>query len=134
HVVNLPHRVRGAPVFADMQVVTALGAGQATPVGYDALVDYARADAVALDRSAGEPVRVGAEAVEIDLEAPASFRSGLVWPSLDGTDTGSGLRLHVGAGLTARVPLSEVPAERIWYWSEGHLHPVVTRAGAGAPR
>jgi hypothetical protein len=122
-IVNVPHRVRGAPVFPDLAAVVTLGTGRTMTVGYSALIDYPGPDAPGLDRSAGEPVRVSAEGVAIDLVAPPGMRSGLVWP-LSQDQATPPLVVRGPGRYTARVPVTEAPVESIWYWSEGHLHRV----------
>lgn len=122
-VVNLPHRIHGAPVTGDLHAAVRLSGGRSIPVRPLTLIDYPRPDSPAL---AG-PVscRPGAGAAVL-LSVPHGLFGRFVHAPRGGAAHGITRRGDVvGVDLPPASP--SAPA---FVWSRGSLEPVCLHGGA----
>jgi hypothetical protein len=132
-VVDMPHRVRGAPVFADFGAALRLSEGIDQAVRYAVLVDFARHDAAVQDRSPEPRMERTDDDLQVPLEAPRRFRSGFAWPhpppdvtqpvDLPAMATAVAARVQFGdpERLRVRLPLRGTAPRTVCLWSRGAL-------------
>lgn len=119
-VANVPHRVRGMPVFGDFGAAAALHTGRALPVRYTTRIDLRSPEEDALDGTLEEAVRREDGKVVVRLRPGVGFQRGLVLPRLPA----SGIEEDRETGaLVATIHAPAGSGTEVLVWSGGRLVP-----------
>ena len=123
-VVNMPHRVAGAPVLADFRRAIALSGGRPVDVEYAALIDYPCADAETLAGPADQAILTTPKAAEIALLVPPGLFCRVVW-SASGSMEGGVDTVIAGVNGHVSVHVPRLGRDKpTFVWTAGHLQAV----------